>query len=202
MTINEIQRGKVVQNNDEDFISRLVSECTSDAFYDSGYVRLDGWYHATEACQDVETSYERRMGKGTFTDDAMIRMLEGRVIDEVIKPRLTKRGYETRLQTVIPTRGHNRIVKVVASPDAYNNEHVLELKTCVSVPKEIWPSYVAQTNFYMHALGIKKGYVVYIPRFGKSRSFPVTYDSRLFSECLDRIEQLDTLLERKKMETG
>lgn len=100
---------------------------------------------------------------------------------------------------------HNNIT-LMGTPDAYNQNHVLEIKSVSKTPSEPYDHHVIQLNAYLGMLNTREGYLIYInKKNGEVKVFKLQFDETLYHQTLERAKKLSKALSENKSpeaETG
>ncbi len=105
------------------------------------------------------------------------------IFEEILK----EMGYKTE-QQILVNLGSFRLA---GTPDAVNEDHVIEIKTCNRLPDQAYSHHVMQLNAYLGMTSKKQDYLIYIcKRDGNVRIFEVKYDEELFKKLIDRAAKL------------
>jgi len=82
-------------------------------------------------------------------------------------------------------------LKLIGTPDGFNSQVVLEIKTVNSIPSKPYPHHVLQLNTYLNMLNMDLGLIIYIcKRNGRIKIFEVRRDTRKYLEVLERAKRL------------
>jgi len=113
------------------------------------------------------------------------------VFEEILK----EMGYRTEQQIIKDFNGF----KLAGTPDAINEDHVIEIKTCNRLPDKALPHHVMQLNAYLALTGRKLGFIIYIcKRDGNVRIFSIEFDEKMFQDLLSRAAKLHKCLKENK----
>jgi len=91
-------------------------------------------------------------------------------------------------------------VKISGKADAYNDEEVIDFKTCkdtkwIYEPK---PEHMVQINIYMKMLNLDSGRLIYIGKTDLDlKEFTVKYDDELFKEILKKLKDVTQKIKEK-----
>jgi len=82
-------------------------------------------------------------------------------------------------------------LKLVGTPDAFNDKVVLEVKTVNRIPDHPYEHHVLQLNTYLNMLNYDLGLIIYISKKdGKVKIFEVKRDTKKYLEILERAKKL------------
>ncbi len=147
--------------------------------------------HVGEVCGCLRKSwYTRKYGSKDLSHLAPSKRVVlglGLSTHLVIEKVLEELGYTTEQQVIIELDGF----KIAGTPDAVNDEYVVEIKTTNRIPDEPFPSHVMQINAYLGLLRRSAGYIIYICRKdGQVKVFPIVFNEVMFREVLKRAATL------------
>ena len=82
-------------------------------------------------------------------------------------------------------------LKLIGTPDGFNSQVVLEIKTVNSIPSKPYEHHVLQLNTYLNMLNMDLGLIIYIcKRNGRIKIFEVRRDTRKYLEIIERAKRL------------
>jgi len=176
-------------------LTRINAEMVYEAFRRFLVKQLrivdDETIHVGEVCSCLRKSfYTRRYG------DLSLRHLEktkyvilglGLSTHYVLEETLHEMGFHTETPIVeyIVTKDYK--IRVMGTPDAFNDKHVVEIKTTKKIPKEPFRHHLMQLNTYMWMLKVRIGYIVYIDKStGYVKVFEHYFDNNIHVNFIDR----------------
>ena len=81
-----------------------------------------------------------------------------------------------------------------------NKEFLVEVKSCKYLPKEFRKEHESQLQFYMHALGIHDGILLYVQKDNlETVAFEIQYDKEKAQQILKRFEALNKALKENEI---
>jgi len=143
-----------------------VCGCLRKAYYNRKYGSLDLRHYA-------ETKYVI-LGLGLSTHA---------VLEEVLR----EMGFETERQVERRLTLGEGNVTIAGTPDAFNGEAVIEIKTTKRIPERPYEHHLMQLNAYLWMLDCYRGYIVYIDKSkGYVKVFEHRFSEKLLGEFLRR----------------
>ena len=86
-------------------------------------------------------------------------------------------------------------LKLIGTPDGFNSQVVLEIKTVNSIPSKPYEHHVLQLNAYLNMLNMDLGLIIYISkRDGRIKIFEVRRDTRKYLQVIERARLLHKYL--------
>ena len=143
------------------------------------------------------------------TDTQLIRIFEaGNILHEFIEEVLeSEKNPEVELLgTEIPIKIKYKDFTISGRIDNLilvkieNKEVLIEVKSCKYLPNEFRKEHEAQLQFYMQALGVHQGILLYIKKDNlETKEFEIHYDEKKADGILKRFEALNKALKENKI---
>lgn len=143
------------------------------------------------------------------TDTQLIRIFEaGNILHEFIEEVLeSEKNPEVELLgTEIPIKIKYKDFTISGRIDNLilvrieNKEVLIEVKSCKYLPNEFRKEHESQLQFYMHALGVHQGILLYIKKDDlETKEFEIHYDEEKAQQILKRFEALNRALRENKI---
>jgi CRISPR/Cas system-associated exonuclease Cas4 (RecB family) len=112
----------------------------------------------TQAVQCLTKSFSERRFKRAPAEPKTVILSFGRLVHIGLQQQLRKVGYETEVEKAYDLEN----CTLWTHADAIHSDHVLEIKTCSSIPHNILYHHFLQANTYAMVHGKTKGHVVYV----------------------------------------
>ena len=82
-------------------------------------------------------------------------------------------------------------LKLIGTPDAFNDKAVLEVKTVNKIPDYPYEHHILQLNAYLNILNYDSGLIIYIcKKDGKVKIYEIRRDMRKYVQILQRAKKL------------
>lgn len=181
-----------------DWIRSLIDDIVCEIFFDTRYPRDDpNTISVSEVTRCLRQSWFARMEPRCQINTVdLVLGIEGH---RIFLDRLRDYGFVVEYP-VCKSVGDG--IKLCGRVDAYHPDldMVLELKITGSAPSEPYDYHVMQTAIYMHMLGARRGFIVYLCRERSRRVvvFSVRRDERLWREAVERARILRDSLVRNE----
>jgi hypothetical protein len=190
----------------------LVDYCRRSYFGNNNYPVQIGKYHASvlswNCLRKQWNYYKEYSGKKPeeIPDDTILLLSGGIVFHRLIQSlkeneKLYWSEIEVKCSIEVKIKEGN-IIKIVGCADAIREEGtkkiIYEFKHTRYIPQKPYFQHILQINFYMGALNIKNGvllYVGYLPNGGLDiKEFPIEYSDWHMQQIINRAQILHTFL--------
>ncbi len=143
--------------------------------------------HVTEASGCLRKAFYDRVAPAPALDVTNVVVTIGNGIHHQLQALLLRKGWEAEVSVKFRTK----VIELVGHADLVAPDGtVVEIKTVNEVPQEPYQPHVMQVNAYLNMLNSREGYIVYIGRDGKVRTFMVRSSKVLFHKLLKRAHHL------------
>ena len=106
----------------------------------------------------------------------------------VLEEALRELGYVTEKPVTVEFPNG---LKLIGTPDAYNDKVVLEVKTVNKIPDYPYEHHILQLNAYLNILNYDSGLIVYIcKKDGRVKIYEIRRDMRKYVQILERAKKL------------
>jgi len=106
----------------------------------------------------------------------------------VLEQALRELGYVTEKPVTVEFPNG---LKLIGTPDAYNDKVVLEVKTVNKIPDYPYEHHILQLNAYLNILNYDSGLIVYIcKKDGRVKIYEIRRDMRKYVQILERAKKL------------
>lgn len=146
--------------------------------------REQGIYYASELSFSADGIEEMRNRDITLAD---LRIFEiGHIFHNFIQQNIFPDGeHEVRVKYDV-----NDNIKIIGRADIVLDDTVIELKTTSRKVELFKENHLAQITFYMHALGMKKGKIIYINKTNfEVYEFDVSYVKSFWDEIENAVRE-------------
>jgi len=175
-------------------LSRIENFLSKDK--DQEYYKVkDGFYHASECGQCLRFIYLSRIKPIEDNPELKKIYLIGNIFHDFFEKELFK-DYTCEKKIIYI----NPDFQIVGKADAFNDQEVLDFKTCKNVRYIFEPKkeHIIQLNIYMKILGLKQGRIIFIDKNDlKIKEFEVEYDEELFKETINKLKFINKKLKEK-----